>query len=213
MKPLSREHLQALSISAALTAVVLGGAAFFVDWKTVTSLFPAAQQPATSVNDQLNIGEALAYVKTLPAYNPAMEDNLHFDKITPANNGVSIIEFIGSTPTRYLVFWQNGRVIGHEIQTSDETHTVTIIDPEPEEILSRTTLPVRGVTKPNQRLLVKLLMGARNATILSREVTADESGKFNIALTVPGLRSGEYLLSVAAGKAVVTLPIVFDIRP
>ncbi len=210
MKPLSREHIQALTISAALTAVVLGGAAFFIDWQTIRDFFPSAQTVTPA--DQVDIAVALAYVKTLPAYNPQTETNIHFDKITPAKDGVSIVEFIGSTPTRYLVFWQNGRVIGHEIQTSDPTNTVTIIDPEPEEIVSRTTLPVRGVTKPNQALVVQLLTSVSNATIRIQSVTADENGAFNTSINVEGLGSGRYILAVSADEATASLPIVFDNR-
>ena len=212
MKPLSRDHIHALTISAAITAVLVVTAAFFIDWPAVREFFPPANQETVPAEDKPDIAVALAYVKTLPAYNPIIEPNLHFDKITQALNHVSLVEFIGLSPTRYLVFWQDGRVIGHEVQTSDETGAVTIINPEPEESLSRTTVPVRGVTKPNQVLAVRLLNAAGNATISTQTVTADDKGAFNLSLDARAAKSGRYMLSVSANDATVTLPIVFDIR-
>ena len=207
-----RDTKKAIAISAFITAIVFGvGAFMLVDWSALDSFFPTPATPITVDDGKPDIAASLDYIKTLPAYDATRDATLAYEKTTPANDGVAILEFVGAAPMRYLVLWQNGRIIGHEVQVTDETRVLTLVSPEPETIFSLSVVPVRGLTKPNQVVTLALKLESGNGTIETREVRSDESGHFNLALQPVGIRSGRYTVQASIDEATVSIPVIFSL--
>lgn len=209
MSEFTREHARAFVLSSILTTVALFVAAFFfIDWDRIREFFPPA--PPAPIDQSDIITAAEKYVKTLPAYDPEAGIVVLFDKITPAANGVSLIEF-HSDPYRYVVFVQDGRIIGHEVHTSSVDNQVTVFEPEPEAIRSRNNVLVRGRTAVGGASVTASIVDSKSqATVIEQLLLSDGDGAFAVLLQPNQALTGRYTVVIVSGTATIRIPVIID---
>lgn len=209
MSEFSREHARAFVLSSIITTVALFGAAFFlIDWTRVRQFFPP--QPPAPADQTDMIVAAEIYVKTLPAYDAVTQPSVIFDTITPADHGVSLVEFHSGT-YRYVIIVQDGRIIGHEVHTISADQQLTVFEPEPEAIRSRNTILVRGSTKMSGTSITASIVDPEtNRTIISQEILSDRDGLFAVLLQPSQALTGRYTAVIVSQTATIRIPVIID---
>lgn len=220
MNELTFEHKRAFLISSLITIGLTASLAWFVVGpETLMQLVGWTDDapPASPITSDVR-EEGLAYVQTLPAYDQQQAPAVVFVQAQEAGHNVWILSYtstgnVGGQDMRYdyNVFWQDGRLINHEVRTSDLAATVTVTSPEPGDILSDGSLTVQGLAYAGATVTVRMSDAENNADVfLETRQAAREDGTFTVVASPIPARVKQALLSVTVDDAEVRIPVFFD---
>lgn len=218
MNEFSPEHRNAFLLASIITLGLVAALTWFVlGPDTLRALFGRApEQPSPVTSEVIELGGE--YVRTLPGYDAGAQAAVPFIEATEAGNGVWILSYSSqgmlegqSVRYDYNVFWQDGRIISHEVRLSDIAGRLMITAPEPEQILSDSRLAVHGKTAPETEVRLTMVDAGNASQVWAEtQVESRPDGTFTAPILSVPERAQRVLLIIVAGGAELRLPVLFD---
>jgi hypothetical protein len=105
----------------------------------------------------------------------------------------------------------SGHVIGHTVQVSDKYETLTVVEPEPNELISAPSFNVKGQTKEQEVVIIFLyaFTGEKlEEYFIDQTITG--SNLFSQKIETKKFEPGTYFLEVRIGDIPLIYPIVIS---
>jgi hypothetical protein len=143
-----KHHRQSFLISTLITAAVIGGGVF---WLVDSSRLSTIGTPAPTPINQDQAKLAVAYIKSLPAYDSEHQPDVRFVSRQEAPNDVTVWVYTSEDQRysqvqvqTYRLEMQGIHVIHSQVSVSTVSGSLTVSSPEPGSIVSKPPLLIKA---------------------------------------------------------------------